>query len=119
MVPSALVQMHSFPLTINGKVDRQAFPEPAFINDDQYTPPTIELEKQLCRIWQEVLNLPKIGITDHFFKIGGDSILAIQLTSKLRNDNIHVQVRDIYEHSTINALTRFCEPKKLHEFKLN
>ena len=60
MVPSTLVKIDSFPLTVNGKLDRKALPDPEFTDEETYVAPSTELEVQLCGIWQEVLNLEKI-----------------------------------------------------------
>ena len=107
MIPGALVKMESFPLTINGKLDRKALPDPEFTNEESYVVPTTDLEIKLCKIWQEVLNLEKVGITDDFFRIGGDSILSIQLSSRLRTHNFNCGVKDVFDNRTIQKLARF------------
>jgi amino acid adenylation domain-containing protein len=105
MVPSILVHLEKLPLTINGKLDTKALPEPQFIIDDnKYLAPRNDLEKQLCKIWAEVLIIPedKVGIRDDFFRLGGNSILAIRLISKLNDAlNASVNVSAIFQHSTI------------------
>src|SRR5690606_28846371 len=84
MLPSALVELSSFPLTINGKLDKRSLPDPDFsLSGEEYTAPTTETEAALCRIWQEVLGVEKVGITDNFFRIGGNSILAIQASHRM------------------------------------
>ncbi|MED7789652.1 non-ribosomal peptide synthetase, partial [Francisella sp. 19X1-34] len=95
MVPSVLVEIDSMPLTVNGKLDRKALPDPEFINEDSYIAPTTELEEKLCNIFAEVLGLDRVGITDDFFRVGGDSIVSIQLSSRLRRNEIDCSVRDI------------------------
>ncbi|WP_299250015.1 phosphopantetheine-binding protein, partial [uncultured Aquimarina sp.] len=74
MIPSSFVSLDSFPLTINGKLDRKSLPDPEIVNLDSYIPPTTPIQKELSTIWQEVLGIHNIGITDDFFRIGGDSI---------------------------------------------
>ena len=106
MVPAVLVPLGQFPLTINGKLDKKALPEPGFTNADTYLPPTTDLEIKLAGIWKQVLNLDKVSVTDDFFRIGGDSILSIQLSSKLRKDDLKVSVRDIFDHRTITKLAQ-------------
>ena len=59
MIPSAYVELESFPLTINGKLDRKALPDPEFRDESNYVAPTTEMEKELCSIWQSVLGLEK------------------------------------------------------------
>ena len=98
MVPLKLIYMESFPLTVNGKLDRKALPDTEFEGDiDSYLAPRNELEKKVCQIWAGVLNLPedKVGIHDDFFKLGGDSIVSIQLVSRLRQRiGINVSVKE-------------------------
>lgn len=87
MVPSAMVLLESIPLTANGKVDRNALPEPVQAGagaSANFVGPRDELEVQLVQIWQEVLNLPSISVTDNFFDRGGHSLLAVRLLSRIR-----------------------------------
>ncbi len=67
-------------LTVNGKLDRAALPEPNFVSVDSYVAPRDELERAVCKIWSEVLGLAEdsVGIRDNFFRLGGDSIISIQ-----------------------------------------
>ena len=62
-------------------------------------PPTTEMEKELCSIWQSVLGLEKVGITDDFFRIGGDSILSILFKFKAKKSRASSSVKDIFEKS--------------------
>ncbi|HJW28984.1 MAG TPA: amino acid adenylation domain-containing protein, partial [Saprospiraceae bacterium] len=98
MVPAALVEMESFPLTINGKLDKHALPDPAFASKDEgYVEPSNEIEKIVAKIWQDVLGLDRVGVTDDFFRIGGDSILSIQVCSRIRRSGFQCQVKDIFD----------------------
>uniref|UniRef100_UPI002626B754 AMP-binding enzyme n=1 Tax=uncultured Shewanella sp. TaxID=173975 RepID=UPI002626B754 len=74
MVPAVIMFIEQVPLTINGKLDRAALPTPEFTATAGYVAPRNEKERQLCAIWQTVLGLEQVGIEDHFFQIGGDSI---------------------------------------------
>ncbi|MEN9946429.1 MAG: hypothetical protein RLZZ293_815, partial [Pseudomonadota bacterium] len=109
MVPSILVHLQQLPLTINGKLDRKALPEPQFTtNADNYLAPRTELEQQLCNIYAQVLtlNVEEIGINDDFFKLGGDSILAIRVVNKINSEcQIKLSVRNIFNHKTILSLS--------------
>ena len=107
MVPSVLVYLDKLPLTVNGKLDRKALPEPELSNIDHYTAPRNELERQVCQIWADVLGIPqnKIGIRDDFFRLGGDSIVSIQLVSRIRQRlELSVSVKDIFSYKTIERL---------------
>jgi len=106
MIPAAWVEMEAFPLTINGKLDKRALPEPDFsLSPDLYTAPVTETETLLCTIWQEILGLQRVGVTDDFFRIGGNSILAIQVSHRMnRALNCEVKVADVFQHKTIAQL---------------
>ncbi len=83
-------------------------PDPEFTNEDSYVAPTTVLETKLCSIWQEVLNLEKIGITDNFFRIGGESILSIKLVHKMNKDlfekSIKFSITDLFKLKNIKSL---------------
>ncbi|NQZ12508.1 MAG: amino acid adenylation domain-containing protein, partial [Algicola sp.] len=103
MVPSTFTFIDSVPLTVNGKLDRPALPQTA-IPDNNYVAPQNALQTQLCVIWQDLLGLEQVGIEDNFFTIGGDSIVSIQLVSRLRKAGFTLQVKDIFATPTINKL---------------
>ena len=88
MIPPAFVSLEGFPLSPNGKVDRQALPAPDedSIARSQYTAPTTELERSLAPIWQALLGLDQVGIDDDFFDLGGHSLLAVQLVRRVAEE---------------------------------
>ncbi|OIN85121.1 non-ribosomal peptide synthetase [Francisella sp. TX07-6608] len=105
MIPSFYMKLESFPLTINGKLDRRALPNIEMINKDGYTPPSTASEKLLCKIWQKCLNIDKVGITDNFFSIGGSSIKAIQTTYQMSKAlATEFSVADLFRYKTIQSL---------------
>jgi len=106
MIPNQFVVVDELPLTANGKVDKKALPLPQYsdFSDCNYIPPRNDLEIILCEIWQEVLNVDRVGIKDNFFSLGGDSILSIQVVSKANKKNINIGTRDIFESQTIEQL---------------
>ncbi|MDD9337855.1 MAG: amino acid adenylation domain-containing protein [Rickettsiaceae bacterium] len=107
MIPAILVHLERLPLTINGKLDRKSLPDPEFTNIETYVTPRNELENQVCRVLAEVLGLPedKVSIHDDFFRLGGDSIISIQLVSRLRQRlGLNVTVKDIFGYKTIERL---------------
>ncbi|NRD72647.1 amino acid adenylation domain-containing protein [Shewanella sp. VB17] len=109
MVPATFTEIDAIPLTINGKLDRRALPEPAWVSVDNYTAPRNNLETQLCEIWQSVLGLEQVGIHDNFFRSGGDSIISIQLVSKLRQAGFTLQVKTIFDAPTVAQLASMLE----------
>ncbi|WP_050021261.1 non-ribosomal peptide synthetase [Chryseobacterium sp. P1-3] len=118
MVPAAFVHLTSLPLTINGKLDRRALPEPEFTGGREYTAPETELQEKLCQIYGEVLGLDAsgIGIHDDFFRLGGDSIISIQLVSRIRQRlDIRVSVKDIFTTRSVLKLSELMESKAKEE----
>jgi amino acid adenylation domain-containing protein/thioester reductase-like protein len=120
MVPDAVVQMASFPLNINGKLDKQALPEPGLEwSDGDHTPPANVTEEEMCNIWQEVLGIKNIGTTDNFFRMGGNSIMAIQVSHRMSLVlGYEIQVSDVFQHKCIAQIlnhaasrTQTCIPK--------
>ena len=112
MVPEQYVKLGELPITANGKLDRKALLELKFSRETNYKAPKNDLELKVCTIWSEILNVPKenIGIEDDFFRLGGNSILAIRLASRLNRDlgiNIHVSL--IFEHKTVANLIQSFE----------
>ncbi|WP_410003752.1 amino acid adenylation domain-containing protein [Pseudomonas syringae] len=79
MVPTAWVALAQLPLTRNGKLDRQALPVPERQAASAYVAPRDETERQMVRIWAEVLKCPQVGIHDNFFELGGHSLLATRM----------------------------------------
>ncbi len=113
MVPAIWVEMENFPLTRNGKVDRNALPEPgiAAISGDNYVAPRNEIEEKLVAIWQDLLDLERVGIEDNFFELGGDSIISIQLVSRVKNAGYELQVADIFSTQTIAGISGVIEQR--------
>ena len=103
MVPSAFVRLEQLPLTASGKLDRQALPAPdiSVHRESGYVSPRTPIEAALARIWAEVVKLDQVGIRDNFFEIGGDSILAIQITARAAQVGIRTSVRDLFEQQTV------------------
>lgn len=114
MVPAIMIPLDAFPRLPNGKLNRHQLPEPSqqFITKSTtFVAPRKELEISLAEIWKTVLNLNKIGITDNFFALGGDSILSIQVVSRARDAGITLAANQLFEHQTIEALVLSIESK--------
>ncbi|MEV4603151.1 amino acid adenylation domain-containing protein [Amycolatopsis sp. NPDC049253] len=82
-VPSAFVPVPRWPLSPNGKLDRRRLPDPAPETAAEHVPPSSELERRVAEVWQEVLGLERVGVTDNFFDLGGQSLLATQVISRV------------------------------------
>ncbi|OBQ05863.1 MAG: hypothetical protein AN482_15665 [Anabaena sp. LE011-02] len=97
------VRLEAFPLTVNGKIDRQSLPKPDF-SKREYVPPQTETESLLVSIWEEVLR-EKVGITDNFFELGGDSLMATYIVVKLAKlSDTHLLPTILFDYPTIESL---------------
>jgi acyl carrier protein len=105
MVPSAILPLAKIPLTPNGKVDRQALPEPEAVQTREFLPPKTPTEEGIAKIWQEVLRHERISADDNFFDLGGHSLLATQVVSRIR-EHFHTElpIRAMFDHPTIADL---------------
>jgi len=113
MLPSRYIDLESFPLTHNGKVDTSALPTLVTVPASEYKAPETEVEVTLSQMWQSILMLDQVSIVDSFFDLGGNSLLAIKLA-----DMIEVQlqkmvtVSDLFEHQSIEQQAQFIEEIK-------
>ena len=108
MIPSYFVKLEKLPLTPNGKIDRKGLPKPdgSIIRVRDYVAPANDLEEQMVQIWQEVLGIEKISVNENFFELGGDSIKAIQVTTRLYNHQLKSNVRELFKNPTIELFTK-------------
>lgn len=111
MIPAFWVFLEKMPVTANGKLDLKALPDPeATVNTKELKAPVTELEIQLAAIWAEVLGKEAVGVDEHFFEIGGDSIKAIQVASRVHEHKYRLEVKDLFQHPTIEQLARELRP---------
>ncbi|MDT7718715.1 MAG: hypothetical protein QOH09_4707, partial [Pseudonocardiales bacterium] len=106
MVPAVFVVLDALPLGPTGKLDRHALPAPDHLTQPtlKYTAPRTETEAALAQVWAEVLGLERVGVEDNFFELGGDSILSIQLVSRIRKAGFLLSSKDIFFHQTVAEL---------------
>ncbi len=106
MIPAAYVMLAQIPLTPNGKVDRNALPAPddnAFVRSD-YEAPQGQTEQILAQVWQDLLGIERVGRQDHFFALGGHSLLVVRLIAALQSQGLNVPVRAVFEHTSLAEL---------------
>lgn len=110
-VPAYVVALDELPTTVHGKVDRHALPNPVSprVSGSRTTVNPSELESLIAQVWSAVLGRDTVGRDDDFFMLGGDSIRAIQIVSKLRRYGIRTEVQDLFQHPSVAALARNVE----------
>ncbi|AEY64767.1 non-ribosomal peptide synthetase [Clostridium sp. BNL1100] len=107
ILPSFIMQVESIALNRNGKVNKGLLPEIQSVRGEDYTPPQNEDEKVLCQTFEEILSLEKVSVNVDFFELGGDSIKAIRIISKLKDLGYKVSVKDIMLGRSIRNISKY------------
>ena len=103
MIPAFFARMDKLPLNNNGKVDRFALPKPDFSTKSrEYSAPETPEEEAICRVYEDVLHVQRVGANDDFFELGGDSLLTALAASQL--EQLRVDYKDIYAWKTPRAI---------------
>ncbi|SDS96628.1 amino acid adenylation domain-containing protein [Streptomyces sp. TLI_053] len=118
LVPDTVVLLDTLPLTLNGKLDTDALPEPAAATGRPYVAPRTDAEQLVAQLWQEVLGVPRVGALDDFFELGGDSLLVTRVVARIRAGvGLDVPIRDAFELSTAAALAARVEELLIAEIE--
>lgn len=117
MIPAAFMCMESLPRTQTGKVDRRALPSPDRsrpVLETRYVPPRTPIEEELAGIWSSVLELDQVGVDDSFVELGGNSLLAAQIISRVINTfRVEVDLRVLLESATVAEMANLVLAKHL------
>ncbi len=107
MIPSAFVMMKAFAFTPNGKLDRLKLPSPEQALMEEFAPPSTPVEERIAKIWAEVLDLPTVGVHNTFFDLGGHSLIATEIVSRMRVEfEVELTVRTLFDTPTVAGLAR-------------
>ncbi|CRK56687.1 Siderophore biosynthesis non-ribosomal peptide synthetase modules [Alloactinosynnema sp. L-07] len=109
MVPSAITELDTLPLTVNGKLDRSALPAPA-VEVTAGRAPSDDVERLLAELFAQLLGRESVGVDDSFFELGGDSIVAIQLVGRARAAGLALSPRQVFELRTVAELAASARP---------
>jgi acyl carrier protein len=105
MIPSSFVILDALPLTATGKVNRKTLPDPGTSRpelDSPYVAPKTPVEKELSKIWSEVLSVDQVGVEDSFFDLGGDSLSATRVVSHvMRTFQLDLPLRSLFQSPTV------------------
>lgn len=105
MVPNFIMQINKFPLTPNGKIDKDKLPKNFSISTKEYVAPRNVFENSIAEIWKNLFFINKIGINDNFFDLGGDSLIAIKFQIEAMNIGLNITYADIFSYPTIKQLS--------------
>ncbi|MBY0204782.1 non-ribosomal peptide synthetase [Paenibacillus cucumis (ex Kampfer et al. 2016)] len=116
MIPSYFVHVDHIPLTSNGKVDRKALPLPQKNVDQiaEYEAPQSPVEQAIISAWEAVLGVQRIGRSDHFFELGGDSIKCIQVASRLLQSGYKVEMKHFFTYPVVSELSEHVTSVNTH-----
>ena len=107
MVPSQLISIDQVPRTVQGKTDYSKLPQPNWGEQDEWVAPASGLETDIAQVWEEVLELEAISARSHFFELGGNSLKATRILSRLRAKlDAEIELRDLFTHPTIADMAR-------------
>jgi amino acid adenylation domain-containing protein len=119
MIPSYVIRLDNIPLTPTGKIDRKALPAPGIKVGKEYVEPRNEVEEKLAEIWEDVLGIEKslIGIDTNFFQLGGHSLKATILASKIREVfNVNIPLVELFKTPTIKSIWEFIRKAEIGDF---
>ena len=119
MIPKFIFEIEEIPLTPNGKKDRKFFENKQLeIESDSFKAPITEIQKSIANIWQELLEVSKVGLEDNFFELGGHSLLITKLLSLVNmNYNVSIPVGKIFESPTLQEFSALVEETDAHNYQ--
>ena len=120
MIPSSFMRLEKMPLTLSGKVDKKALPDPSGKAERGYEAPSNKIEELLVQIWAEVLEREQVGIYDNFFDLGGHSLKALMLTSKINSEfKVNIPLAEFYQKPFVSHIAEHIAAVKVNESKID
>ncbi|CCF12774.1 plipastatin synthase subunit D [Brevibacillus laterosporus GI-9] len=117
MIPSVFIELEDMPLTPNNKIDRRALPKPDMQSGRIYVAPSNPTEETLTVIWSEILGVLRLGVTDNFFDLGGHSLKATMLVSRIyKQFNVDVPLKVIFQRPTVRELAAYVTQKEMGNY---
>jgi hypothetical protein len=108
MIPAIFCPLETLPLTPSGKVDRKALPAPThphILNDDEYMAPRTQVEERIASMLAPLLRLPRVGVNDNFFLLGGNSLLGAQVIARVRDSfGVDLSLLSLFDRPTVAEL---------------
>ncbi|MET0316454.1 MAG: amino acid adenylation domain-containing protein, partial [Rhodococcus fascians] len=105
MVPASVMVLDAFPLNTSGKLDRKALPEPVFSSAREYRAPQTHAEQVVASVFEDVLGATRVGLDEDFFELGGNSLVATQLVTRVGAAlGVRLGVRELFEAPSVGAL---------------
>ncbi|MEV4141767.1 phosphopantetheine-binding protein, partial [Dactylosporangium sp. NPDC049742] len=118
LVPTAVVPLEALPLTVNGKLDKAALPDPEVRSSAGYVAPRTDAEDLVAGVWAEVLGVEKVGAHDDFFDLGGHSLLATRMVARVRAAvDLSVPIRTLFTHRTVAGFAQAVEALLIAEIE--
>ncbi len=117
MIPTCFIKLEKIPLTLNGKVDKNALPDVEIVSARDYEEPSGEIEIKLAKIWSEILNVERIGANDNFFELGGHSLKATMLVNKIHKElNSAIPLKEVFTMKNLRSMAEYIESSKSNSF---
>ncbi len=115
MIPSYFIKLDRIPLSSNGKIDYLKLPNPFLNSQEEIIKPSNAIQMILVEAWSAVLGIPqdKISTRHDFFELGGDSIMAMRIFSKVKSKGIFLTIKEIFQFRTIESISRYLKGKKV------
>lgn len=119
MLPTSFIFLEALPVTPNGKIDRKALPLPEQLSEQDYEAPASGMETMISEIWAEILEVPRVGLHNNFFDLGGHSLLLIKVQCRLEERlNTRIAIIDLFKYTTVASLAKFLGQERTEHLSL-